>query len=863
MGTGMLGTLVAALGFQGAIAPVTAASSDVCSTPPSSIPAGAFVSCWDTGNVAAGLSGATQVRLPLVDPTATATAAAYNFTVNWGDGSSGLVTTWDDPDASHTYDDAGQYWVTITGTMQGFSFQGAANSGATADRLKLISVAQWGSLALGNSGGYFSGAANMNFTATDSPSLVGTTNLGQTFANATSFNSPVAHWDVSNVESMRDMFSGATSFNQPLAAWGTAKVRDFGNMFLTASSFNQPINSWVTTSVTDMGGMFGSATTFNQPLNLWNTSNVTTMAFMFTDAAAFDQDIGGWNTGNVRDFTWTFFRAAAFNNAGRPLDWDVRNVTSFSNMFEGTRAFNQDIGSWDMRRDPGVTINMHSMFHDADGFNQDLSAWDMSAVTDTSSMFRFTALFNNGGQPLAWGEKTGNITNMNGMFLGSEAFNQPINDWDTSKVTDMKEMFLSATVFQQDISDWQIGAVSTMEDMFTGITLPTLVYSAILTKWANQTTTTGVQAAVPFGAGNSGYLPSAAAARSVLTSAPYAWVITDGGLAPDTPTGFAATPGDGEITVSWDPVAGADSYEVTGTAAGGFGFSCQNVGAPPGTTCTWTGLANGLTYTLTLVAKNAAGAPSLPTAPLTTAARTTPAAPTITAITPGSRQFTVAFSAGDDGGSAITNYEYSTDGGATWTTRSPISFASPIIITGLTNGTAYNVRIRAVNAAGPGAESNQITATPRASAPPTPNPTPGPSPENPSTNPAADPSLAPTPPPASTDPTQQSADDIRALTPAQIRALTAQQLAALPPETFAVMTPKQIRALRPKQVRLLNASQIRAIQPDALRAMRPRTLKAFTLKQIRAVTDEQAARLRPKQINALGPKKKARIEQQR
>jgi surface protein len=317
---------------------------------------------------------------------------------------------------------------------------------------------------------------------------------------------------------------------------------------------------------------------------------------------------------------------------------------------------------------------------------------------------------------------------MNGMFLGSEAFNQPINDWDTSKVTDMKEMFLSATVFQQDISDWHIGAVSTMEDMFTGITLPTLVYSAILTKWANQATTTGVQAAVRFGAGNSGYLPSAATARSALTSTPYNWVITDGGLAPDTPTGFAATPGDGEITLSWDPVAGASSYEVTGTAAGGLGLSCQSVGSPPGTTCSWTGLTNGLTYTLTLIAKNATGVPSAPTAPLTAAARTTPAAPTITPITPGNRRLTVAFRAGEDGGSPITNYQYSTNGGASWTTRSPISFASPLIITGLTNGTAYNVRIRAVNAAGTGAPSNQITATPSTSAPPTPNPTPGPGP---------------------------------------------------------------------------------------------------------------------------------------
>jgi len=38
--------------------------------------------------------------------------------------------------------------------------------------------------------------------------------------------------------------------------------------------------------------------------------------------------------------------------------------------------------------------------------------------------------------------------------------------------------------------------------------------------------------------------------------------------------------------------------------------------------------------------------------------------------------------------------------------------ASPVTVTGLTNGTEYSIKIRAVNAAGDGAESAAITATP-------------------------------------------------------------------------------------------------------------------------------------------------------
>jgi outer membrane protein OmpA-like peptidoglycan-associated protein len=117
---------------------------------------------------------------------------------------------------------------------------------------------------------------------------------------------------------------------------------------------------------------------------------------------------------------------------------------------------------------------------------------------------------------------------------------------------------------------------------------------------------------------------------------------------------------------------------------------------------------------------------------------TTPGAPTISAITAGDTQLSVAFTAPtSNGGAAITNYDYSIDNGSNWTTPSPASTTSPLVITGLTNTTAYPVKIRARNSVGAGTASNGVSGTP-AAAPPSPPPSSGSSSSAPPAPPSAE-----------------------------------------------------------------------------------------------------------------------------
>ena len=67
---------------------------------------------------------------------------------------------------------------------------------------------------------------------------------------------------------------------------------------------------------------------------------------------------------------------------------------------------------------------------------------------------------------------------------------------------------------------------------------------------------------------------------------------------------------------------------------------------------------------------------------------------------------------GNDGGSPITDFEYSIDNGSNWVSAGTTS--SPILITGLTNGISYNVQVRGINAIGNGDASNTVVGTPQA-----------------------------------------------------------------------------------------------------------------------------------------------------
>jgi len=89
---------------------------------------------------------------------------------------------------------------------------------------------------------------------------------------------------------------------------------------------------------------------------------------------------------------------------------------------------------------------------------------------------------------------------------------------------------------------------------------------------------------------------------------------------------------------------------------------------------------------------------------------TAPSAPTLVSLTPTDTHLILNFTLGSDGGSPITDIEYSTNNGTTWSSSNKTT--SPVVIIGLTNGTSYQVVVRAKNAVGTGPSSNALSGTP-------------------------------------------------------------------------------------------------------------------------------------------------------
>lgn len=178
--------------------------------------------------------------------------------------------------------------------------------------------------------------------------------------------------------------------------------------------------------------------------------------------------------------------------------------------------------------------------------------------------------------------------------------------------------------------------------------------------------------------------------------------------APPAPAGLAATPGDGQVSLSWTASPGATTYNVKrGTTSGGPYTQILRVSA---TRAMEMGLTNGSSYYYVVSAVNENGESGNSAEAAGTPQTAPPPAPTgLTAVTTSN----VALSWNASPGATSYNVKRSTsDGGPYSTVSSPTttSYADNDV----TAGTTYYYVVSAVNAAGQSPNSSQVSGTPTA-----------------------------------------------------------------------------------------------------------------------------------------------------
>lgn len=522
-------------------------------------------------------SANTTFVLPIPD------SGTFNYFVDWGDGGAeeNFTTA---GDKTHIYSTSGIYPIKIRGAMPGFAF------GGTGDRLKLMSIDNWGNIAWNYMSGMFHGCSNVVANYIDQPNTAAVTDMYGMFRSCFLFNGAVNGFDTSNVTTTIAMFTECYVFNQPVSNFNMSNVEDIHAMFQDARKFNQSVAGWNLSSCIYGNRPFQAAWEFNQPVN-WSMPVCVTNDVMFFDCKALNSPITlslpeslavdkmfqGCTVFNsavnitcpkATNLSYMFFSLAQFN---APVSIDCDAAQDFSNMFNGCTVFNQPV-----TLKTGAAINMSSMFANCKALNSAIVFTGGTAtVTSMAAMFQTCSVFN---QPLSFLNDTGlvenmsymfsgcswlnqnvtfdtvSVTNMRNMFANAISFEGIITFSDTSNVTDMQAMFSLAgkvncplnfdtsavtnmstmlwycTRFKQDISGFDISAVTNITNMLQNSNInttgTTTNYDALLIAWAAQTLHSGLS----FHGGTSKYSAgAAAAARGVLTSAPNNWVIADGG----------------------------------------------------------------------------------------------------------------------------------------------------------------------------------------------------------------------------------------------------------------------------------------------------------------------------------------------
>ena len=192
--------------------------------------------------------------------------------------------------------------------------------------------------------------------------------------------------------------------------------------------------------------------------------------------------------------------------------------------------------------------------------------------------------------------------------------------------------------------------------------------------------------------------------------------------APSTPAAPTVSVSDNDLTITWTAPAnnGAaiTSYDIRYAPSGSGWTVLADIWSSGALSYTILNLTRGVEYSVQVRAENSVGTSGWSASGTGTPAVVAPTAPQSVTLTPSDDAIQVSWSApSDNGGAAITAHDvrYRAGESGDWTViDTATTTARKYTVTGLSNGTSYQVQVRAVNSAGDGAWSSALSETPSA-----------------------------------------------------------------------------------------------------------------------------------------------------
>ena len=574
-----------------------------------------------------------------------------------------------------------------------------------------------------------SGSSNEDIAVPHQPAPVAPTNLTATGGDAQIALGWSAVSEATSYKVFRSTTSGNYNLAPPVATVTTTSYAD-------TSVANGTTYFYVVRAVNATGDSANSnessatpsapADALNAPTDLSASVSGTTVSLSWTDNSTGEsgykvqRKVGG-NGAWSEIFRGTLANQTSYSNTGLSAGTYVYRVLAYkASVANGPTSNEASVTVGGTPMPPAAPINLTATVGNA----QVTLAWNAVSGATSYKVFRSTTTGSyNTASPVATVTTTNTtdtgLTNGTTYFYIVRALNADGESANSNEVSATPSLpapsaptGLTATAGNAQIAlSWNAVSGATSYKVFRSTTSGTYSYTAPL---ATVTTTTYADVSAANGttyfyvvrAFNAGGESSNSNEVSATPTAPV----------PLAPTSLTATGGNAQVALSWSASTGATSYKVfRSTTSGSYTYTT------PLTTVTTasytnTGLTNGTTYFYVVRAGNAGGESGNSNQATATPSAPAPSAPTNLTATGGNAQVTLGWSA-VTGATGYKVFRATTSGGYNYAT--PLATTSTVGYTdaSATNGTTYFYVVRAVNAGGESANSNQVSATPNVPAP--------------------------------------------------------------------------------------------------------------------------------------------------